>query len=183
MMYWVWKVRNEQIFKNMATTPLMLVQLIQNDIRLKLGEMTFKMKRSQERDEMQKRWGVNIQEQQLNREWTVWWKPLTDFHMPNLDGSWRNGKGFYGCVIGNQEGRVLREVRGKAKSKSTDSTNMEVLRHGQVLANKYGIERLQVNADSDTVIQYVTKNKAPWDTVCHTVTQSQLSNQKLIFQT
>lgn len=121
MVYWVWKARKEQIFKNKTTTLLTLVQLIWNDGRLKLGASEFKMKKSQERDEMHRRWRLNIQEQHLKREWTVWRKLSPGFHMLNSDGSLWNKQGFYGAIIRNHEGRVLRETQGKAKTNSIDS--------------------------------------------------------------
>lgn len=57
----------------------------------------------------------------------------------------------------------MRVVHGRACFNSIDNIKMDALLHGLIFARKWGIVRLEVNLDVDTVIRYINSNIIPWD--------------------
>lgn len=84
-------------------------------------------------------------------------------HKLTIDGSLRQREGYWGMMIRNWEGEVVRDPYGKASGNSIDHIEMKALYFGLRLAKRYVFDMLEINVDSSVVLHYLKSPKPPWE--------------------
>lgn len=163
MIYWLWKARNEKIFKGSNMTAEGIAHCIVNDVQTKPMAGEYRMVVGAERDEMTIRWGVEIGIRGNDVKKASWTKPVGAMVKLNSDGSWDGEAGYWEEVIRRREGQVLAMAKGKSQYNRIDMIELQGIMYGIEFARRHGYEEIEADTDSMSVKYYLEMEQTPWE--------------------
>ncbi|XP_059078016.1 uncharacterized protein LOC131876594 [Cryptomeria japonica] len=170
MIVWaIWKERNKRIFKELAKT----VELVINDIKASIEEVIYGRSRNVSKFkfndwdmEMERNWSLknalfHYPKNRINRKEVRWEKPQNNWVKLNFDGACRGnpGQAGFGAVIRNKEGNVVSGTYGYIGHATNNEAKIRALEVGLLLCKEIGLTNIQVEGDSQIIINGVTNDK------------------------